>query len=271
MSEVKETREEWLVRVVAMHEQDAGVRVHRYLKEYFKVNRGAVLSNIAEFPKVRGLKSYFIDNDLAGLKQSFYVASKLIQKSQEEGWDSFGAFWPFLYGLHTDSPEIYEWLACAQIKDKSYVKDWLYRFHQFQLVLQCDDDALRESIAIVSKKGGNRDRVLAKAEQDFFSLLLKKDKEGLQRLIENAAKIKSEEYDLVDQFLAGYAVILAKLCWYRGIEVEIKNPLVPMPLMPIRPLEAYDVEYDFLRPGWTPPSPPGLLAKVKRLLFRPEQ
>lgn len=62
--------------------------------------------------------------------------------------------------------------------------------------------------------------------------------------------------------MAGYAVILAKLCWYRDIEVEIKTPLVPMPLMPIQPLEAYDVEYDFLRTGWAPPPLPGLLEDI---------
>ncbi|SFA68310.1 hypothetical protein SAMN05216263_1501, partial [Metapseudomonas otitidis] len=56
----------------------------------------------------------------------------------------------------------------------------------------------------------------------------------------------------------------AKLCWYRGIEVQIQNPLVPMALMPIESLDTYDVEYDFLRPGWEPPPPPGLLNKIKR-------
>jgi hypothetical protein len=71
--------------------------------------------------------------------------------------------------------------------------------------------------------------------------------------------------ELEGQFLAGFAVVHAKPCWYRGIEVQIQNPLVPMALMPIQPLDAYDVEYDFLRPGWTPPPPPGLFAKVKRL------
>lgn len=216
----------------------------------------------------RGLKSFFIDTDLRGLKQNFYVASQLLiasQKEAEPGGDVFATYAPFLYGLLSDSPEIYDWLAQAELKDKDYVKGPHFLFHQFQLVLRRDDDALRETIDIVGKKGSNRDKALVKAGQDFFSLLLKQDKEGLQTLIENHAKIKPAQ-ELEGQFLAGFAVIHAKLCWYRGIEVQIQNPLVPMPLMPIQPLEAYDVEYDFLRPGWTPPPPPGLFTKVKRWL-----
>ncbi len=267
MSEVNETREESLTRVVAFYEQNTAERVNKYLSEYFKIKRGAALCHIAALPEIRGLKYFFIDNDLHGLKQSFYVACKLVMASQKEKepvYDAFSTYAPFLYGLLSDSTEIYDWLAHAELKEKNTVKTPHFLFHQFQLVLRRDDEALRETIAVVAKKGGKHDKALSQAGQDFFSLLLKQDKEGLQALIEDQAKIKSAQ-ELEGQFLAGFAVVHAKLCWYRGIEVQIQNPLVPMPLMPIRPLESYDVEYDFLRPGWTPPPPPGLFAKVKRL------
>lgn len=266
MSEKKEAREEWLTRVVAMRVESERRDIDLFFKKYHSINRGAVLYTLSWVFSDRGLKSYFIDNDWRGLKQNFYVSSKLLMASlleEDSGLDPFAAYQPFLYGLLSDSPEVYNWLACAELKNKDYVKGVHFAFHQFQLVLQGDDEALRETIAVVSKKGGNREKALAKAGKDFFSLLLKKDKEGLQTLIENAAKIKSAD-ELIGQFLAGYAVIFAKLCWYRGIDVQIQNPLVPMPLMPIQPLDAYDVEYDFLRPGWTPPPPPGLFSKVKR-------
>lgn len=265
MSENKETREEWLTRVVATWEGLTEERVHRYLTEYHKLKRGSVLRNISPLSEDRGLKCYFIDNDVRGLKQNFYVFCKLLMASQKEaepGGDAFAAYEPFLYGLLTDSPEIYDWLAHAELKNKDYVKGAHFLFHQFQLVLRQDDAALRETIAIVAKKGGNRDKALAAAGEDFFSLLLKHDKKGLQALIEDQAKIKSAQ-ELEGQFLAGFAVIHAKLCWIRGIDVDIKNPLVPMPLLPVQPLEAYDVEYDFLRPDWVPPQP-GLLEKMKR-------
>jgi hypothetical protein len=267
MSEVNETREASLARVVALYEQKTAERVTDYLRRYFKIKRGAVLCHIAAFPKFRGLKNFFIDNDLQGLKQSFYVACKLVmaaQKEDEPVYDAFATYAPFLHGLLSDSPEICDWLAYAELKEKNAVKTPYFLFHQFQLVLRRDDEALRETIAIAAKKGGKHDKALSQAGQDFFSLLLKQDKEGLQALIENQAKIKSVN-ELEGQFLAGFAVVHAKLCWYRGIEVQIQNPLVSMPLMPIQLLDTYDVEYDFLRLGWTPPPSPGLFAKVKRL------
>lgn len=267
MSEVKETREAWLVRVVAMFEELTQKWVLEYVKDYHWIRRGAALRHMTSLPEDRGLKCFFIDDDLVGLKQNFYVYCKLLMAAEQEAepcGDAFAGYEPFLYGLLSDSPEIFDWLSHAELKEKDDVKTPHFRWYQFQLVLRRDDDALRETIVLVAKKGRKHDKALALAGQDFFSLLLKQDKEGLQGLIEDQAKIKSVN-ELEGQFLAGFAVIHAKLCWYRGIEVQIKNPLVPMALMPIQPLDAYDVEYDFLRPGWTPPPPPGWLSKFKRL------
>jgi hypothetical protein len=40
-----------------------------------------------------------------------------------------------------------------------------------------------------------------------------------------------------------------------------------MDLMPVKPLAHYDDVYDFVKPGWVPPSA-GLLARVSRWLKR---
>lgn len=262
-----ETREVWLLELVHSRQVHSREQLKNDLENHYKLKWGSVLYSASYLPRYRGLKYFFVDNDLQGLKQNFYVACELLiasQKEAEPGVDVFATYAPFLYGLLSDSPEIYDWLAHAELKDRDYVKGPHFLFHQYQLVLRRDDDGLRRTIATGAIKGGNRNKALAQAGQDFFSLLLKQDKEGLQGLIEDQAKIKPVN-ELEGQFLAGFAVIHAKLCWYRGIEVQIKNPLVPMALMPIQPLDAYDVEYDFLRPGWTPPAPPSLFSKFKRL------
>lgn len=272
MSELKETREEWLTQVVNLQNDHSKEQLAKDVANYHQLKWGCVLSSASYLPRYRGLKSFFVENDIHGLKQHFYVACKLLiacQKEAETCDFPFSGYEPFLYGLLSDSPEIFDWLIHAELKDKDDVKTPHFHWHQFQLVLRRDDDALRETIALVAKKGRKHDKALAQAGQDFFSLLLKQDKEGLQALIENQAKIKSVN-ELEGQFLAGFAVVHAKLCWCRGIEVQIQNPLVPMELLPVEPLDSYDVEYDFLRPEWTPPPPPGLLSKFKRLLSRKE-
>ncbi|URI07453.1 immunity 49 family protein [Aquincola tertiaricarbonis] len=269
MSKMQETAMEALCRATEVLEKNTIERVTAYTSKYSKIKRGAVLSHIAALPEIRGLKAHFIDKDPKSLKQNFYVACKLHMASLREAepvYDPFSTYTPFLYGLLSDSPEIHDWLTHAALKDREYVKGPHFRWHQFQLVLRRDDEALRETIVQVAKKGGKHDKALSRAGQDFFSLLLKQDKDGLEALIEDQAKIKSVN-ELEGQFLAGFAVIHAKLCWIRGIEVQIQNPLVPMALMPIEPLETYDVEYEFLRPGWEPPPPPGLLNKIRRLFL----
>ncbi|MDZ4314749.1 MAG: hypothetical protein U0989_08295 [Azonexus sp.] len=270
MSEMKETREEWLTQVVHLQNDHSKEQLKKDIENHHKLKWGCVLYSASYLPRYRGLKSFFVENDIQGLKQHFYVACKLLiasQKEAEPGGDPFAGYGSFLYGLLSDSPEIYDWLTHAELKAKDDVKTPHFHWHQFQLVLRRDDEALRQTIALVAKKGRKHDKALSQAGQDFFSLLLKQDKEGLQALIENQAKIKSVN-ELEGQFLAGFAVVHAKLCWYRGIEVQIQNPLVPMELLPIEPLDFYDVEYDFLRQGWMPPPPPGLFSKVKRLLLK---
>ena len=267
MSGEKETRTEWLLQLLERDKVWWADWIANFRKNYHRINRGSTLSTLSMLSIYVGLKKYFIEGDLAGLKQNFYVASKLTMASEREtasGIDAFAAYQPFLYGLLSDSPEIFYWLANADLKNKDYVKGSHFRFHQFQLLLRKDDDALKNTIAVSARKGGKQDRLEASSGTDFFSLVLLSDKGALESYIENAAKIKSPD-EYIGQFLAGYAVILAKLCWYRSIEVDIKNQLVPMPLLPINPLGAYDFEYDFLEPNWVPPKP-GFVEKIKRWL-----
>lgn len=51
-----------------------------------------------------------------------------------------------------------------------------------------------------------------------------------------------------------FACMESKICWFRGIEVQINHPLVPMELMPVEPLVHYDDIYDFLLPDWQSPK-----------------
>ncbi|MDI6529492.1 hypothetical protein QMA71_28495, partial [Pseudomonas otitidis] len=156
MSEIDDSREAWLMRVVAMYEELTQKLVVEYVKDYHKIRRGAALRHMTSLPENRGLKCFFIDNDLRGLKQSFYVYCKLLMAAEQEAepcGDAFAGYEPFLYGLLSDSPEIFDWLTHAELKEKDDVKTPHFRWHQFQLVLRRDDEALRQTIAIVAKKG----------------------------------------------------------------------------------------------------------------------
>ena len=47
-------------------------------------------------------------------------------------------------------------------------------------------------------------------------------------------------------FLSFPAVAILKVAWILGYEIEIDSPYIPMDLMPIRPLEKYEVPYFFM-------------------------
>lgn len=269
MTRTNESREETLTQVIGLREKYMEQQLQIDIKNHHKLRLGLTLAQAATLPKYRGIQSFFVDNQLNGLKQNFYVASKLLMASQlnaDTAWDVFADYAPFLYGLLSDSPEVFDWLTRAELNRSNDVRAPHFSFYQWQLALRADDLSLKKTIESVAEKGSRRNSPLAKSGQDFFSLLLKEDQTGLQKIIENFAKISSAN-ELEGRFLAGFAIIHAKICWRRDIKVKVSNPLVPMDLLPIQPLENYVAEYDYLSPGWTPPKPPKLLAIIKDLFF----
>ena len=54
------------------------------------------------------------------------------------------------------------------------------------------------------------------------------------------------------EFISYEASVLAKLAWINGIEVDIDHPLLPNELLPIQPNDNYEIEYEFLKPGYKP-------------------
>ncbi|HUW07033.1 MAG TPA: Imm49 family immunity protein [Williamwhitmania sp.] len=53
--------------------------------------------------------------------------------------------------------------------------------------------------------------------------------------------------ETVDPYFSIFAATMAKLAWVKGLEVKVDNPLVPMELLPVRPLDNYADAYDFLK------------------------
>jgi len=133
-----------------------------------------------------------------------------------------------------------------------------------QLAILGNDTALQEKIKELADHGRKEDRAMAAAGTDFFSLLIKQDKLALEKHILNiSVKAKTDDPKISD-CMCYLGTLQTKLCWFRGIPVEIDSPLVPMELMPIQPLKHYDDVYDFLAPGWVPLRQ-GLLQKASRL------
>ncbi|MFD0914081.1 Imm49 family immunity protein [Methylophilus luteus] len=245
--------------------------------DYFKNPRkkcswGAIISFMAGAHEHLAVKEYFIDYDIQGFKQNAYLCaqSDLVAKSRGYGGDEMT--WDLLlFALLSDSAKAIQAVGMANprfIRAAGNQPQSIYFWvHMYQLVMlnKMDEVAQRlEKAKTQTKKHKRKELVEGK---DFFSLLLAKDKVGLENLILEKAKNDKTDNPWIGGLIAPIPTIEAKLCWLKGIEVEIGHPLVPMELLPVKPLDHYDDIYDFLAPDWVPPKRT-FLRSIKHMFFK---
>jgi hypothetical protein len=232
-----------------------------------KINLASCYDTLARDHLKVGIYAYFIEGNLRSFKQNLHVASQLeLVSIALNSYQRFQTATDLHFALLSDSPEVID--AMAQLETPEFLSyrnnplNNQFQVHMRQLALLGDYDALQAKIQKLAQHGRKADRQPAAEGKDFFSLLIRGDKEGLEDLILKGCR-KRTGNPLVEDFIAEGSTYRTKLCWYKGIPVQIDHPLVPMALMPIEPLEHYDDVYDFLQPGWVPP-PQGLIDKALR-------
>lgn len=84
----------------------------------------------------------------------------------------------------------------------------------------------------------------------IWEAIMNKDKEAIKtnllQLINKAHGFFHEELYGEGDFISSPAVGYLKAAWLLGIEVEVEHPLIPMEMMPVKPLEKYENRYWFL-------------------------
>lgn len=90
-----------------------------------------------------------------------------------------------------------------------------------------------------------------KDDYEFYKALLAENKakmeEVLEKLVSPKIHKKRNDNPILNQYISLPALGYAKLAWRKGIEVEVKSALVPKELLPIQPLDNYEIPYDFLK------------------------
>lgn len=225
-----------------------------------------------------GLLAYFARGDMTAFKQHWHLASRLSVRAANHvpestsyttgGW--MAGEYDLLYALCSDSRSAIDEVAALDTfrlkthRDNPRVRE--FTFHLAQLVIRGDYEAAQAKIAIAVKKGSSKIKQADATGNDFYSLLMKGDKAGLEASIMESTRLrKSGGEPYIFDFLYPGATFRAKLCWHKGIPVEIEHPMVPMAWMPIQPLPQYDDIYDFLSPNWQPPDQ-GFMARLSRKL-----
>jgi hypothetical protein len=90
-----------------------------------------------------------------------------------------------------------------------------------------------------------------KDDYEFYKALHNSDKARMEEVLEKltSPKIHKKRNDnpLLNQYISFPALGYAKLAWRKGIEVEVNSKLVPIELLPVQPLDKYEIPYEFLQ------------------------
>lgn len=235
-------------------------------------HHGAVYESLAKSCSYKGLYAFIAEGNIGAFKQWFFVASLLRAESckYSGGWDMWTPH-AFIFPLLTDNQELikrYSILTTVNDDDHhkslsdaiNYPKEGRFEVLRFQAVLRQDWDTVNQMKTIFFEKI-KKPKNFDLWEINFYDALQNKNDNAMKDIIYEYLNPKVHKYlnqHLVEEFngeiWSHHPVMFTKLAWMNGLEIEIDHPLVPMELMPIKPLEHYDYHYDFLDPNWKPQS-----------------
>ncbi|WP_215239018.1 Imm49 family immunity protein [Dyadobacter helix] len=156
----------------------------------------------------------------------------------------------FSYVLLSDSRELIEQFSQLhhQWWEKKLSTGYLVLASSVQFVLRDDWEGLEKNMFYF-------DKLIKKAKiiqyhKDFFVALMENNSVKATAAIETLCSKKIHRYNndfpIKEEIISFPSVGYAKLAWLKGMKVQINNPLVPMELMPVQPLEHYENPYKHL-------------------------
>lgn len=214
----------------------------------------------------KGVLAYTRDQNVYELRQCCYLACRLrLASLGHEGGEDFYSLELLFTAMLSDHYGTIRDVATAFIPHGNEPeRSQSFMFRLFQLALNDELDALAHHVKLARKKW-RRGYQIEIEMLDFFDFFSRGNLQEMQGFVQ----VKHSRLNYTDPIIEnvfGYpAVLETKLCWIKELPIQIDSPLVPMDLMPVRPLIAYDDVYEFLKPGWVPP-PQGMLADAARWL-----
>ncbi len=209
-----------------------------------------------EAHQMLALKLFFIDHDTSEAKQHFYTCGKLdelgIVKYDEKILD-YGIN-HLSYALLSDCSDLIE--RYARLKHSNYDKAVSLGNTSPMYILQClikDDWAEYERVLPIMKTKTAR-KLNMQLDLAFYEALAGREKSKMEQILAEFVtpvihKERNSRHDLINEFISHPALGYAKLAWMKGIEVEVKSPLVPAALLPVKPLDRYENRCPFSQTG----------------------
>lgn len=204
--------------------------------------------------QVFALYEFFNRGNLAKAKQHFYLCGRLdeflITKYDEKILD-YGIN-HLSYALLSDNEALIK--RYANLRHSNYEAMIKGGGTAPMYILQCiikDDWKEYERVMPIMK---TKTVKKFKMEMDaaYYEALAERSKSKLEEILSEFVtpkihKQRNKAHELINEFISHPAIGYAKLAWLKGIEVKIDSPLVPSDLLPVKPNETYQDDYDFLK------------------------
>ncbi|SIO50123.1 Imm49 family immunity protein [Chitinophaga niabensis] len=193
------------------------------------------------------LKAFFIDEDVAKAKRYFYncgLRDVFLTARYDEKILDFGIN-HLSYALLSDNETLIR--EYANLRHSNYEAMIQNGRSTPMFALQClikeDWSEFERAMAIINTKTIRKLGMALDAE--FYTALAEKNKEKIQQVIEELVspkvhKKRNVHHILKNEFISHPAIGYAKLAWLKGIEVEIRSPLIPRELLEVAPLAVYE-------------------------------
>lgn len=236
------------------------------------VRLGAVLSDLASYECLEAVHAYFVRKDIEALKQHCFQSSLLtLAGVGHEGGESFEVARALRLALLSDDIGVIRAMARVETPDlllgSRNPQSPRFFVRMVQLAILDEHSSLQDMLALQARSGRKADRSLCAEGKDFFSLLIKRDKGGLEGYIQSLYAQGRSGWAPGETYVGWPSILQAKLCWFKGIPVQADSHLAPMALLPVRPLAQYRNRYEFLEPGWKPPIQ-GTLGRLMHWLLK---
>ena len=249
------------------------ILVPKLLKKILMQGEFEYVGNLRNEMLIFALYSFFEENDISKAKQHFYICGLLdafrITAYQDKLFDydlmSIG------YAMLSDNTAFINNTFAKLSYQSTYLDDLTEKpvpitmeenvlageaaifTHTVQQFLLGRNDLVERNLAIMERVWFNKPNENSTLQYDvrFFKALYLKDLMECETVLKEmvSPKIHQKRNDdaLLKKYISMPALGYAKLAWIMGLEVDVKSKLIPKELLPIQPLDNYEIPYEFLK------------------------
>jgi len=231
-------------RLILLYERT--LEDEKFLLEKIKSNERAFIHSLVFSNRFLATHSIYIKGDYKGSKQYFFNAAKIsLYTIRQYDAPFYSNIYAICFAVLCEDNEIIDEFSKITKENNTQIMGRLF-VQNFQNALNdsYNEQDIEDLSQLIKKKPQGFQGL-----DEFFIGLQNKNLQEVVKALETMISNHGErgELELYKDYISFEVTALAKLAWRKGIEVEVKSPLVPKELLPIAPLDNYEIPYDFLK------------------------